>query len=133
MHTLIRSGGYEVIKQIGKKILNGDFNLTTISFPIKVMLPLTILQTIAQSIFQFPIYLNLAGNLNDPLERFKYVIVATLSCFHSSSHFLKPLNPILGETYEMLYNDGSQVIHYLLILRFIWNKHAIIHQFHIII
>lgn len=107
--SLIRSAGYEVIKQIGRKILNGDFNLTTISFPIKVMLPLTILQTIATSIFQFPVYMNIAGASKDPLERFKLVIVATLSCFHSSSHFLKPLNPILGETYEMLYNDGSRV------------------------
>lgn len=108
--SLIRSAGYEVIKQIGRKILNGDFNLTTISFPIKVMLPLTILQTIALSIFQFPIYLNIAGTSQDHLERFKFVIVATLSCFHNSSHFLKPLNPILGETYEMMYNDGSRVI-----------------------
>ena len=74
------------------------------------MLPLTILQTIALSIFQFPIYLNLAGLSKDPVEKLKLVIVATLSCFHSSSHFLKPLNPILGETHEMLYNDGSRVI-----------------------
>jgi len=73
------------------------------------MLPLTILQTIALSIFQFPVYLNIAGTIKDPLEKFKLVIVATLSCFHSSSHFLKPLNPILGETYEMLFNDGSKV------------------------
>lgn len=73
------------------------------------MLPLSILQTISKSIFQFPIYLNLASLQNDPLEKFKLVIVATVSCFHNSQHFLKPLNPILGETYEMLYNDGSQV------------------------
>jgi len=73
------------------------------------MLPLTILQTIALSIFQFPVYLNIASAEKDPLEKFKLVITATLSCFHSSSHFLKPLNPILGETYEMLYNDGSRV------------------------
>lgn len=107
--SLIRSTGYEIIKQIGKKIISGDFNLTTVSFPIKVMLPLTILQTIAKSIFQFPLYLNLATLQADPLERFKFVITATLSCFHSSSHFLKPLNPILGETYEMAYEDGSKV------------------------
>jgi len=46
---------------------------------------------------------------SDPLEKFKFVITATMSCFHSSSHFLKPLNPILGETYEMMWEDGSQV------------------------
>lgn len=109
LHSLIRSAGYEVIKQIGKKILNGDFNLTTISFPIKVMLPKTILQTLSLSIFQMPIYLNIASEKEDPVERMKLVITATISCFHNSSVFLKPLNPILGETYETMYDDGSKV------------------------
>ena len=107
--SLLRNTGIDLIKQIGKKIISGDFNLTTISFPIKVMLPLTILQTVAMSYFQFPIYMNLASMTPDPLERFKYVIVATLACFHKSSHFLKPMNPVLGETYEMLWDDGSKV------------------------
>jgi len=107
--SLIRSQGVQIIKDIGKKLLSGDFNLTTVSFPIKVMLPLTILQTIAKSYFQFPIYMNLASLTPDPLERFKYVIVATMSCFHKSSHFLKPMNPLLGETYEMLWEDGSKI------------------------
>ena len=98
-----------MIKEIGKKLLSGDFNLTTVSFPINVMLPLTILQTIAKSYFQFPIYMKLASLTPDPLERFKYVVVTTLSCFHKSSHFLKPMNPVLGETYEMLWEDGSKV------------------------
>ena len=106
---MIRSTGVDIIKQIGKKIISGDFNLTTISFPIKCMLPLTILQTIAKSYFQFPIYVNLASIQNDPLERFKLVVVATLSSFHKSSHFIKPMNPILGETYDMLFSDGSKV------------------------
>jgi hypothetical protein len=92
---MIRSTGYDIIKQIGKKILSGDFNLTTISFPIKVMIPLTILQTIANSIFQFPFYLNIANDRADPLEKFKFYIVATLTCFHSSSHFLKPVKIFL--------------------------------------
>jgi len=73
------------------------------------MIPLSILQTIGKSLFNYPIYLNLAANTSDPLEQFKFVIVASLSCFFKSSHFLKPLNPILGETYEMMYEDGSIV------------------------
>jgi hypothetical protein len=107
--SLLRSTGYDILKQIGKKILSGDFNLTTISFPIKVMLPLTILQTIAKSVFQFPIYMNLAMMQIDPIEKFKLAIVATISCYHASSFLLKPLNPIIGETYEMMYEDGSKI------------------------
>jgi len=107
--SLLRSSGYDIIKQIGKKIISGDFNLTTISFPIKVMIPMTILQTIAKSVFQFPIYMNLALSQIDPLEKFKFAIVATISCYHASSSLLKPLNPILGETFQMMYEDGSTI------------------------
>ena len=35
----IRSVGSEILKDCGKKIFNGSFNLTTISFPIKAMIP----------------------------------------------------------------------------------------------
>jgi len=105
---MFRSTGVDLIKQIGKKIITGDFNLTTVSFPIKVMLPLTILQALAKSMFQFPPYLNLASLQPDPLERFKYVVVGTIACFHKSSNFLKPLNPILGETFETIWDDGSK-------------------------
>lgn len=74
-----------------------------------MMQPYTILQGLGKSVFQFPIYLNLASLTTDPLERFKFVVVATLSGFHRSSSFIKPLNPILGETYEVEYEDGSKV------------------------
>lgn len=105
--SLIRSAGTDIIKQVGKKIISGDFNLTTISFPIRVMIPLTILQSVARSFFQFPYYMNLAHNKDD-IEKLKYTIVASLSSFFCSSFFLKPLNPVLGETYEGLFSDGSK-------------------------
>jgi hypothetical protein len=33
-----------MIKEIGKKIIGGDFNLTTVSFPIKAMIPKSALE-----------------------------------------------------------------------------------------
>jgi len=105
----IRSCGWDIIKQIGRKIISGDFNLTTISFPIRVMIPKTILQSIADALFQYPIYLQIASEKTDPIERMKYVLTATISCFPSTTCFLKPLNPIIGETFEMYYDDGSKV------------------------
>ncbi len=109
----IRSIGWDIIKQIGKKIISGDFNLTTISIPIKVMIPLSFLQTMARAYFQYPIYLTIANQNPDPVEKLKYIITALISCFHKSSHFMKPLNPILGETYELVYEDGSKVNFYI--------------------
>ena len=104
---IIRGMGWDLIKQIGRKILSGDFNLTTVTIPIKVMVPISILQHVCNGHFNFPLYLNLASNLTDNVERLKYVIVATISCWYKSSVILKPLNPIWGETYEMMWEDGS--------------------------
>lgn len=44
----IRSVGKELMKEIGRKIISGSFNLTTISFPIKSMIPKSALETIFQ-------------------------------------------------------------------------------------
>jgi hypothetical protein len=104
---IIRGIGTDLLKQIGRKIISGDFNLTTISIPIKVMVPISILQHVCNGHFNFPLYLNLASELTDNVERMKYVIVATISNWYKSSVILKPLNPIWGETYEMMWEDGS--------------------------
>ena len=82
---MIRGIGTDLIKQIGKKLLSGDFNLTTLSVPIKVMIPLTILQHVCNGHFNFPLYLYLASEMTDDLERLKYVIVATISNWYKSS------------------------------------------------
>ena len=104
---IIRGMATDLLKQIGRKIISGDFNLTTVTIPIKVMVPISILQHICNGHFNFPLYLNLASEMTDNLERMKYVIVATISNWYKSSVILKPLNPIWGETYEMMWKDGS--------------------------
>ena len=105
--SLIRGMGWDLVKQIGKKILSGDFNLTTVTIPIKVMVPISILQHICNGHFNFPLYLNLASQTADIVEKMKLTITACMSSWYKSSVFLKPLNPILGETYEMMWEDGA--------------------------
>lgn len=74
----MRNTGKKIISQIGRKILSGDFNLTTISFPIKCMIPMSALEKALRSTCLFPYYLNKASLLKDPVERIKMVICATL-------------------------------------------------------
>ena len=73
------------------------------------MIPISILQSLAKAYFQFPLFLTIANNNPDPIEKFKYTITACISCFHNCYSFLKPLNPILGETFETCYEDGTRV------------------------
>jgi len=106
----LRSIGREFIVKVGKHILSGNFNLTTIPFPIKAMIPKSYLQYVGciPTAF-FPLYMNLALKTDDPVERFKLYIVSQISYFYLTTSFAKPLNPILGETYNGYYEDGSRI------------------------
>ena len=52
-------------------------------------------------------FLSLASSANDPIERLKYVVAFAISGIHMSVKQSKPFNPILGETYEGYWPDGS--------------------------
>jgi len=67
------------------------------------------LQLIAFSSAYYPLYLNLALKTKDPLVRFQYFVVATLAYLWCYNSYAKPLNPILGETLNAHFEDGSQV------------------------
>lgn len=105
----LRNVGKEIIKRLGKKILRGDLNLTTISFPIVCMLPNSALHNCLRSCMMLPLYLGRAAQVFDPIERLKLTVVGTISSFVHTSTFLKPLNPVLGETLSASYEDGTQL------------------------
>lgn len=44
-----RSIGREIIYEIGKRILSGKLNLTKITFPIKAMVPKSVLENVVHS------------------------------------------------------------------------------------
>lgn len=94
-----RAIGKEVIKEIGKRILSGKFNLTKIPFPIKAMIPKSVLEASLHHTCVFPLYMGSAAATPDILERFKLTITANICSFFWTNTFYKPLNPILGETF----------------------------------
>ncbi|CAD8085669.1 unnamed protein product [Paramecium sonneborni] len=106
---LARSVGKNMIKQVGQKLLSGNFNLTQVSFPIRAMIPKSALEKTFMQTILFPLYMNKAASIQDPLERIKLSIIGLLSNYIQANSFLKPLNPILGETFEGGYEDGTQL------------------------
>lgn len=103
----MRSVGKYVIKEVGKKILTGDLNLTEISFPVKAMIAKSALERTFHSAIFFPLYVNRAFYVHNKIERFKMVITATIASFYVNCSFYKPLNPILGETVSGHMEDGT--------------------------
>lgn len=87
----LRSVGKEIIKTVGRDILKGKFNLTTISFPIKCMQPTTSLHNTIKSMTLGPLYFTRAALSANPIERLKFIAVATMGTYRNTSTFLKPV------------------------------------------
>jgi hypothetical protein len=105
----LRSALKSIIAQVGKSILSGKFNLTQVAFPIWCMVPQTILQVIGGVAGPVSPHLNLAAQSADPVQRMKHVIVSSVAFIQPCNQWGKPLNPILGETFQAYLPDGSLV------------------------
>jgi len=95
----------EFLMKVGRSVLSGNFNLTTVPFPIKASIPrsyfenigvvpsknLLLFSTYNQKASYYPLYLNLAMKTQDPLQRFKFYIVSTIAYFILGSPFAKPV------------------------------------------
>ena len=90
--TTLRGIAKEYLKALFGRIMSGNFNLTTISFPIKCMKPVSLLETFGTGNCMGSLYLNKAAQLSDPVERLKYVITSQIAPFHITSNFLKPVS-----------------------------------------
>lgn len=73
------------------------------------MVPLSGLEKALNSACLFPFYMNRAAEEKDPVERMKLVISATIGHFFINLSFMKPLNPILGETCVGSFPDGTKL------------------------
>ena len=104
-----RKAAKSIISQIGRSVFSGTFNLGSVSFPIDCMSHKSMLYLIGVQALHAPLYLTKAHFTTDPIERMKYVIVTSLSFVHPIHIWDKPLNPILGETLQGSYADGSHL------------------------
>ena len=73
--NILRDVKWEILRMMGKKILSGDFDLTRISFPIKLAQPKTLLENVAGKNIFNPLYFGLACRSNSPIERMKFFAI----------------------------------------------------------
>ena len=97
--TKYRGALKDLIKQVGRMIISGKFELYKVSFPIKCMSSRSILAAVAKLSLHAPTYMTAAALATDPIERMKNLVTFSISFCYSAHTFEKPLNPILGETY----------------------------------
>ena len=95
----------EVIKQLFKALFTGK----PVSLSVKIFEPKSTLERILKYWSFAPQFLSKGNESSDPIERMKWAISLCVSGLYVSAKQLKPFNPILGETYQGVFDEGSKV------------------------
>jgi len=99
----------DLLKSLGSNIIHGK-SVVNISLPVRIFEPRSYLQRIPDAWSFAPIFLTRAALADkNPLERFKLVITFVISGLHRATIQRKPFNPILGETFQATYADGTEL------------------------
>mmetsp|Transcript_29650 Transcript_29650/g.41327 ORF Transcript_29650/g.41327 Transcript_29650/m.41327 type:complete len:378 (-) Transcript_29650:171-1304(-) len=106
--SLNRTVVTHLIKSMGKNIMEGK-SIINISLPATIFEPRSFLQRMTDHWAFAPLYINKAAMAKDPVERFKWIITFVISGLHNGCRQMKPFNPILGETFQATYPDGTKI------------------------
>ena len=74
-----RNAFKDIVKQLGRSIFSGKFNIGSVSFPISCMSHVSILYLIGTMSIHSPIYMTRAAMATDPVERMKLVLTTSIS------------------------------------------------------
>jgi len=99
---------WELVKTVGNSLMEGR-ELTNLTLPVTLFEPSSFLEKMSQSWLMAPTYLTKAALTKDPVERMKLVVTFLVAGIHFAPAERKPFNPILGETFEASFDDGSTV------------------------
>ena len=101
-----------VIGNLLKQVAKGFFQkggFVRISLPVRVFEARSTLDKIIDAWRMAPTYLTKAAMTTDPVLRMKWVISFAMSGLYCMVTNLKPFNPLLGETLEGGFDDGTLV------------------------
>lgn len=98
------------MKNLGKNLITGNFDLLKISLPVKLFEPRSYLQKLADP-WIFPRFLDSAAAVHDdPVLRMQWVVTYVVAGFHRAFlKWAKPFNPILGETWQAALPSGTKI------------------------
>ena len=83
--------------------------IVAVSLPVRIFEKRSTIEKICDLWCTGPIFLKRAALETDPIERMKNAITFVVSGMHMVATQRKPFNPILGETYQGIWPDGSKL------------------------
>jgi hypothetical protein len=100
---------WEFLKQVGQNLLQGADVMRT-AFPVHINQPRSYLEVMCDGWNYAPVFLTRSAQPGvDPVERLRLVMTFLVSGLHMTCSLGKPFNPILGETYQGFYPDGTSI------------------------
>ena len=97
-----------MVKKMAGGVLRGQISLISMTLPVGLFEPRSHLERIVDCWVLAPYYLSNAGDL-DPLEQMKRTMAFAVSGLEYNVAQVKPFNPVIGETYEAAFADGTQI------------------------
>lgn len=97
----------DIFKTAVSKILEGKL-VVGMSLPIKIFQPRSYLERITDLFSAFPYYLSKVKK-NNEVENIKLISAAICAGLINLVNQWKPFNPILGETYQGFFGDGTKI------------------------
>ena len=97
-----------VVKEIAKCIFTGR-GVVGISLPVRIFEPRSALERVLDGFSYAPNFLTKAWKTTDSVERMKLVISFVISGMYMRANQFKPFNPLLGETLEGKFEDGTKI------------------------
>ncbi|KAL3850661.1 hypothetical protein ACJIZ3_012543 [Penstemon smallii] len=91
-----------------QKYIGSDIT-SMVTLPVNIFEPMTMLQKMAE-LMEYSYLLDQADECEDPYMRLVYASTWAISVYYAYQRTLKPFNPILGETYEMVNHGGVTFI-----------------------
>ena len=98
----------EVFKSVVANIAKG-LGAVSISLPVRIFEPRSTCERLVDRFSFATNFLTKAGEQRDPVERLKYTMAFAISGLYLGTKQEKPFNPLLGETFQGHFSDGTQV------------------------
>ncbi|CAK4082701.1 unnamed protein product [Aphanomyces euteiches] len=98
----------DIMVQLGAQLLSGKLAVR-LSLPIRLFEPRSLLDRIPDAWAYAPTLLTKAAHATEPLDRLQHVIAFVVAGLHFCVGQSKPFNPILGETYQCGFPDGTAI------------------------
>lgn len=99
----------DVASKLSKSIMDGN-GVAGMSLPVRIFDQKGLLERIIGYYTYAPIYLTLAtAAKGDKLERLKLVVTMSCTGFWKCMGLMKPFHPILGETLQAYWEDGTSI------------------------